>query len=142
MVYFELGRCPMYIQRKLRIFKYWCSLLKTDNCILQACYKQLFCEYEKQQGNCTNWASKVRNFILWVLGITGNNKKFAMSSIFHSLWNSILQMHLYTVALVFLKNPPIVKKLSKNSVYKNILRNDCQMWKNLCCVNIEFVHIP
>lgn len=68
MVYFELGRCPMYIQRKLRILKYWCSLLKTDNCILQACYKQLFCEYEKQQGNCTNWASKVRNE-LYSLGL-------------------------------------------------------------------------
>ena len=51
MVYFEFVRCPMYIQRKLRILKYWCSLLKTDNCILQACYKQLLCEYEKQQGN-------------------------------------------------------------------------------------------
>ena len=61
VVCFELGRCPMYIQRKLRILKCWCSLLKTDNCILQACYKQLFCEYEKQQGNCINWVSKVRN---------------------------------------------------------------------------------
>ena len=34
MVYYELGRVPLYSVRKLRIFKYLCKLLNTDNCIL------------------------------------------------------------------------------------------------------------
>ena len=108
MVYFELGRCPMYIQRKLRILKYWCSLLKTDNCILQACYNCFVNMKNSKETVQIGQAKLGTNFILWVLGISGNNKKFAMSSIFHSLWNSVLQMHLYKVALVFLKNPPNV----------------------------------
>ena len=68
VVNFELGRCPMSIQRKLWVLKYWCYLLKPDDCILQACYEQLFCEYEKREGNCPNWVSKVRNE-LYYLGL-------------------------------------------------------------------------
>ncbi|XP_033746730.1 uncharacterized protein LOC117331881 [Pecten maximus] len=41
MVYFELGRYPLYITRKLRIFKYWFKLLNTENCILKSCYENM-----------------------------------------------------------------------------------------------------
>lgn len=68
MVYFEFGRYPMYVQRKLRILKYWCSLLTTNNCILQNCYKELLYKYEKQQQKCKNWVSLVRNE-LYYLGL-------------------------------------------------------------------------
>lgn len=54
MVYFEFCRYPMYVQRTLSILKYWCSLLTTNNCILQSCYKKLLYEYEKQQEKCKN----------------------------------------------------------------------------------------
>ena len=37
LVYFELGRFPLYITRKLRILKYWMKLKNSDNCILRSC---------------------------------------------------------------------------------------------------------
>ena len=40
LVYFELGRLPLYISRKLRIIKYWLKLRKSENCILKACLAQ------------------------------------------------------------------------------------------------------
>ena len=41
MVYQELGRLPLGIIRKFRIFKYWLKLKNSDNCILQACYQEM-----------------------------------------------------------------------------------------------------
>ena len=41
LVYFELGRFPLYITRKLRILKYWLKLRSSDNCILKACYYEM-----------------------------------------------------------------------------------------------------
>ena len=40
LVYFELGRLPLYISRKLRIIKYLLKLRKSENCILKACLAQ------------------------------------------------------------------------------------------------------
>ena len=45
--------------------EYWCSLLKTDNWVLQTCWKQLFCEYEKQKGNCTNWIKRSQEWTIF-----------------------------------------------------------------------------
>ena len=36
LVYYELGRLPLYILRKLRIIKYWGKLKNTENCILKS----------------------------------------------------------------------------------------------------------
>ena len=41
MVYCEIGRLPLYVKRKLKIFKYWVKLENTDNCILKACYEDM-----------------------------------------------------------------------------------------------------
>jgi len=40
-VYSELGRFPLLIIRKLRIFKYWIKLRNTSNCILNGIYKEM-----------------------------------------------------------------------------------------------------
>jgi hypothetical protein len=37
LVYYELGRVPLHIIRKLRILKYWIKLKNSDNCILRPC---------------------------------------------------------------------------------------------------------
>ena len=42
MVYFELGRLTLFINRYCRMIKYWCKLLKSDNCILKNCYEDMF----------------------------------------------------------------------------------------------------
>ena len=41
LVYFELGRLPLFVSRKLRIFRYWAKLKRTNNCILKACYDEM-----------------------------------------------------------------------------------------------------
>ena len=38
MVYFELGRTPLYINRYIRMICYWLKLLETDNCFLKNLY--------------------------------------------------------------------------------------------------------
>ena len=35
MVYFELGRLPLYINRYVRMISYWLKLLSTENCIFE-----------------------------------------------------------------------------------------------------------
>ena len=42
MVYFELGRFPLYINRYCRMLKYWFKILKTENCILKIVMKICF----------------------------------------------------------------------------------------------------
>ena len=41
LVYCELGRFPLSIIRKIKIFKYWAKLKSTTNCILKACYEEM-----------------------------------------------------------------------------------------------------
>ena len=40
-MYCELGRFPLSIIRKIRIFKYWANLKSTTNCILKAWYEEM-----------------------------------------------------------------------------------------------------
>ena len=41
LVYFELGRLPCNIFRKIRVLKYWLKRRKSDNCILKTCYEDM-----------------------------------------------------------------------------------------------------
>ena len=41
MVYFELGRVSMYVERYYRMLKYWCKILKTENIVLKTCYESM-----------------------------------------------------------------------------------------------------
>ena len=40
-MYSELGRVPLSVKMKLRIFKYWLKLSRSDNCVLKACYEDM-----------------------------------------------------------------------------------------------------
>ena len=35
----ELGRVPLSVKMKLRVFTYWLKLSRSDNCVLKACMK-------------------------------------------------------------------------------------------------------
>ena len=63
MVYFELGRVPLYIQRYCRMIKYWCKLLKTDNCILQNCYNEMYESSHVKPNDKLNWSCKIRDLL-------------------------------------------------------------------------------
>lgn len=60
MVYFELGRYPLHIKRKILMLKYWLNLLSTSNCILKACYDNLL-QLHYRKPNCKdNWIDHVK----------------------------------------------------------------------------------
>ena len=42
MVYFKLGRTPLYINRYIRMICYWLKLLETDNCIQKNLYEDMY----------------------------------------------------------------------------------------------------
>ena len=54
LVYCELGRYPLQIVRKIRIFKYWLKLRSSKNSILNACYREMF-------ENNDNWIIHLKN---------------------------------------------------------------------------------
>jgi hypothetical protein len=57
MVYCELGRFPMYIER------YWFKLLYTDNCILKYLYEDMFESSVVKPNDKLNWA------YIWLINI-------------------------------------------------------------------------
>ena len=63
MVYCELGRLPMYIERHCKMIKYWIKLLNTENCILKYCYEDMF-EYSCIKPNDKqNWCNQIKNIL-------------------------------------------------------------------------------
>ena len=59
MLYAELGRFPLIINRKIRIVKYWIKLLNTNNIILKTLYEDMFANIESQ-----NWLCQVKDLLL------------------------------------------------------------------------------
>ena len=79
MVYCELGRFPMYIERYCRMLRYWFKLLCTDNCILKCFYEDMFESSVVKPNDKLNWACRVRD-ILFQYG-------------FHNIWISQYDNH-------------------------------------------------
>jgi hypothetical protein len=61
MVYCELGRLPLYVERQCKMVKYWTKLLNTENCILKGCYDDMF---EYSCSNNIKWYSSFIEFLL------------------------------------------------------------------------------
>lgn len=59
-IYGELGRYPLYVNRYVRIIKYWCKLINTDNIILRTIYEQ--CVDDCCNG-LINWVSNVKDML-------------------------------------------------------------------------------
>lgn len=59
-VYGELGRYPLYVTRYIRIIKYWCKLIITDNIILQTVYNQALSDCKRGR---TNWVASVKKLL-------------------------------------------------------------------------------
>jgi hypothetical protein len=55
-VYGDLGWYRLFINRYVRIIKFWCSLVITENIILQKVYEQSL--YDCHKG-CNNWVTDV-----------------------------------------------------------------------------------
>ena len=60
VIYGELGRYPIYVNRYMRIIKYWLKLVKTDNIILRCVYNQALSDSNKGH---LNWVSNVKRLL-------------------------------------------------------------------------------
>ena len=64
MVYFELGRTPLYVDRYIKMVTYWLKLLSTDNCILRTIYDNMYESSNAKPNDRLNWACKIRDILL------------------------------------------------------------------------------
>lgn len=119
-VYFEWGRYPLYVTRKIRVFKYWIKLLNTNNCILQNTYSFLL--------HLSNVAPSFKNN--WVLFIKDELCKLGL----HDIW--LMQSNLDCKNTYFLIKQRIfdiakqeimsqIQCSSKCNVYKYLIDNFC-----------------
>ena len=88
MVYYELGRTPLLLQRQIRMFKYWFKLLNTTNCIFKGCYDMLYGELARSPRNKSNWLYFIKNELcniglgdIWYNQHLCNEKIFCDSSL-------------------------------------------------------------
>ena len=59
-VYGELGRYPMYINRYMRIIKYWFNIRRSKNIIIKTVYNVTVSDYHK---GCHNWIFNVKKML-------------------------------------------------------------------------------
>ena len=88
-VYGETGRYPLYINRYVRMVKYWGNVLKTDNIIMKTMYNNML---EKQKNGQKNWASQIKN-ILDMYGFShvwNNQETFDFKKIGYLIKNRII----------------------------------------------------
>ena len=83
MVYFELGRLPMYVTRYVRMISYWLRLLDTDNCILKQLYEDMYESSFDKPNDKLNWSCKIRDLLckygfndVWLAQNVVNSKVF------------------------------------------------------------------
>ena len=57
MVYYELGLLPFAHLRKLRILKFWCKPVRSDNTILRSAHLKM---WEHCEGGKSNWVTQVK----------------------------------------------------------------------------------
>jgi len=59
-VYGELGRYPLFINRYVRIIKYWGKVISSENCLITTLYTNL---KEKAEQGIQNWAYNIKSLL-------------------------------------------------------------------------------
>ena len=59
-VYGELGRYPLYINRYVKIIKFWLKVISTDNVIVKTLYNSMVIADRR---GLTNWATRVKTLL-------------------------------------------------------------------------------
>ena len=59
-IYGELGRYPLYINRFVRVIKYWLKILSTKNIILDIVYKDMLLQCDR---GIQNWLFKIKSLL-------------------------------------------------------------------------------
>ena len=79
-VYGELGRYPLYINRYIRIIKFWFKIIRTNNIIMNSIVETCISDIDK---GITNWFANVRNLLekygfldIWLDPLSVNQNQF------------------------------------------------------------------
>ena len=119
MIYRELGRYPLIIKRKIRIMKFWCKLLNTENCILKSSYEYLRHDAENYVSVNTNWARDIK-FELFRVGLGESwisQDQLNATKFIHTYKNRILDIYLQECNA-------FMETSSKCVLYKNFVHHD------------------
>ena len=130
MFVIKLGRCPPIMQRKLKIMKYWCKLLKVENYILKSYYEYLRLDAENRVSSCMNWARDVKRE-LFSLGLGELNVPLFLTVYKSRIWDiKIKECHsffensskcfLYNINNDFGIIQPYLRKPIQNNIRKHI----------------------
>ena len=60
VVYGELGRCPLYINRYVRMIKYWLRIVQTDNILLKTIYNRSLLDTNRGP---PNWVTNIKRIL-------------------------------------------------------------------------------
>jgi len=60
VVYGEVGRFPRFINRYVRIIKYWCKICNSDNILIKTMYKV---GLDNCNNGCKNWVDNVKKLL-------------------------------------------------------------------------------
>ena len=61
----DVEKVPLAVKMKLRIFKYWLKLSRSDNCVLKACYEDMISRNDSWIKNIKEELSKLGLYYLW-----------------------------------------------------------------------------
>ena len=78
LVYFELGRFPLCITRKLKIFKYLQKIRSSDNCILKSCYDEMVNTNDPWIANIKNELNSLGLLYIFEEPCTNDAKNFKL----------------------------------------------------------------
>lgn len=118
MVYRELGRLPMYLQRKLRIIKYWTKLLNTDNCVLNNIYSEMVDMTNRSVRMDMNWAARVKHDLYSIgLGYVLENQCVGDARSFLTVFKQrLIDIFLQDCYLFFQQSPKAI-------LYQHVVNN-------------------
>ena len=114
LVYYELGRLPLHLLRKLRILKYWIKLRRTENCILKECFE-----------------SRVNSNDDWIISIKAELNKLGLSYLWDYDLNdkqlfSIIKQRFYDVQKQEILSD--IGNAAKGELYQHLIDNFCMQY--------------
>uniref|UniRef100_K1QT84 Reverse transcriptase zinc-binding domain-containing protein n=1 Tax=Magallana gigas TaxID=29159 RepID=K1QT84_MAGGI len=110
-VYYEVGRFPLEIFRKQKIFKYWFKLRNSKNCILKACYEDM-----------------VKNNDIWISNIRKELSILGLADLYQSTMKESVILDIIFNRMCDVFKQKVVNDISNASkciLYKHVVDHFC-----------------
>ena len=114
LVYFELGRLPLHVLRKLKIIKYWIKIKGTTNCILKNCYEQMLTDNDA-----------------WIVNVKLELERLGLGYLWQSDCADNIIYHLIEQRFYDINKQEMLSKinvLSRGHLYQYLIDNFCMQF--------------